>query len=70
MGEENHLKFGADLLGFVGNVEFRDLLGGIGFQQTCEHTNEGGFSGSILTKHDNNFRVGKISRVNLQAEIT
>lgn len=64
------LKLGVDGLRLHGDGHLGHLGAAVGLEGTCKHLTEGGLSGTVLTEHDNDFRVGKVTSVNLQVEIT
>lgn len=71
--EEQHadgaLELGRDLLGLVRYVEFGYLFVTIGLQQACKQSDESGLASTVLTQHDNNFRISEFTSFNLEFEV-
>jgi len=64
------LELGRDLLRLHRNVHGRNLGGAIGFLGTSEHLTEGSLSGTVLSHHDDDLRVGELSSLDGQIEAT
>ena len=63
-------ELGGDLLGLHGDVHGGNLLAVVGLEGTGEHLTEGSLSGTVLTHHDDDFRVGELTRFDVQLEVT
>lgn len=76
------IELGGDLLGLVADVQLGHaeavccfvVLLGLSFgllvtlQQACQHANEGGLAGTVLSKHYHNLGVGELALLNVQLE--
>lgn len=64
------LKLGVDGLRLHGDGHLGHLGSTIGLERTSQHLTESGLSGTVLSKHDNDLRVGKVTSVNLEVEVS
>ena len=64
------IELGGDGLGLHADSHLRHRLLAVGLEGTGQETAEGGLSGTILTHHDDNLRVGEITSVNVELEVS
>lgn len=63
------LELGGDGLGLHADFHIRDRTLAIGLESTGQKSTEGGLSSSVLAHHDNNLRVGEVTRVDTESEV-
>lgn len=63
------VELGGDGLRLHADSHLRDRLLIIGLEGTGQEATEGGLSSTVLTHHDDNLRVGKVTRVNVELEV-
>ena len=63
-------ELGSDFLGLHADVHLGNADKAIGLQCTSKHLTESGLSGTVLTHHDDNLGVSKLSGLDLQVEVT
>lgn len=63
------LELGGNGLGLHADSHVWDRALAVWLNSTSEETAESGLAGSILSHHDNNFRVGELSSINTKSEV-
>lgn len=63
------LMLGADLLGFVGDIELGNFVGAfVGLETAGKHPDHRRLARSVLAEHDDNFRVAEFALLHRQTE--
>lgn len=63
------LELGGDGLRLHADFHIRDRTLAIGLESTGQKSTESGLSSSVLAHHDNNLRVGEVTRVDTESEV-
>lgn len=66
---DSTIVLGSDGLGLHADSHLRNAGLGVGLEGTSKQTTEGGFASTVLSHHDNNLRVGEVTRVNAKSEV-
>lgn len=66
---DSAVKLGGNGLGLHADLHLRNAGLGVGLERTSKQSTEGGLAGTVLSHHDNDFRVSEVTSINAETEV-